>query len=375
MTNTTIDKFDVVIVGAGAAGVGMGVVLQHLDVPDFIILEKHEVGASFRRWPKEMRFISPSFTSNGFGYMDLNAIALQTSPAFSLQEEHPSGPAYAAYLEGVADHFELPIQTGVTVEQIRPLPDGSFEIETDNGRLHSQFVIWAGGEYQYPHHTPFPGADLCRHSATVPRWKTVKGDEFVVIGGHESGIDAAINLSRRGKSVTVLDPDAPWEVASPDPSISLSPFTHRRLAKEMKKGRIRLEETAVSQVNQNGSGYLVQGSEGETWKTAVPPLLATGFRTSLTLVKELFEWHPDGYPLLTEEADESTRQPGFFLIGPQVRHENIIFCFIYKFRQRFAVVGEAIATRLGLPTDILDLYRQQQMFLDDLSCCDDTCAC
>ncbi|MCL4860149.1 MAG: NAD(P)-binding domain-containing protein, partial [Caldilineaceae bacterium] len=78
-------RYDVVIVGAGAAGVGMGVVLQNLGITNFTLLDRYEVGASFLRWPAEMRFISPSFTSNGFGLLDLNAVTLNTSPAHTLR--------------------------------------------------------------------------------------------------------------------------------------------------------------------------------------------------------------------------------------------------------------------------------------------------
>ena len=56
---------DVVVVGAGAAGIGTGVALSRLDL-EILILERDEIGASFRRWPDEMRFITPSFPSNSF---------------------------------------------------------------------------------------------------------------------------------------------------------------------------------------------------------------------------------------------------------------------------------------------------------------------
>ncbi len=93
------------------------------------------------------------------------------------------------------------------------------------------------------------------------------------------------------------------------------------------------------------------------------------------LIDDLFEWHSDyNYVLLTAH-DESTKTAGLFVVGPAVRHENIILCFIYKFRQRFAVVAQAIGTRLSLDTGALERYRQHQMFLDDLSCCDDECVC
>jgi putative flavoprotein involved in K+ transport len=103
-------KLDVVIVGAGAAGIGCGVVLHNLGIENFVILERHEVGASFSRWPVEMRFITPSFPSHGFGLLDLNAIALQTSPGLSLQREHLSGKEYAVYLKTAVEFFQLPVQ-------------------------------------------------------------------------------------------------------------------------------------------------------------------------------------------------------------------------------------------------------------------------
>ncbi|MEM9299897.1 MAG: NAD(P)-binding domain-containing protein, partial [Bacteroidota bacterium] len=53
------DYYDVVIVGAGPAGLGIGIILQQLGIY-YVILEKSSVGASFRKWPKETRFISPS---------------------------------------------------------------------------------------------------------------------------------------------------------------------------------------------------------------------------------------------------------------------------------------------------------------------------
>lgn len=112
------------IVGAGAAGIGCGVVLKELGLERFTILERHQVGASFSRWPEEMNFITPSFPSHGFGLLDLNAVTLKTSPAIAFRREHISGQQYALYLKAIAVHFELPIQTRVDVKAVEPLPQG-----------------------------------------------------------------------------------------------------------------------------------------------------------------------------------------------------------------------------------------------------------
>jgi putative flavoprotein involved in K+ transport len=56
-------------------------------------------------------------------------------------------------------------------------------------------------------------------------------------------------------------------------------------------------------------------------------------------------------------------------------HREAIFCFIYKFRQRFAVVAAGIGDRLGVDTSALKVLREFTFYLDDLSCCDDACVC
>ncbi|MFN8514974.1 MAG: NAD(P)/FAD-dependent oxidoreductase [Chloroflexia bacterium] len=368
--------YDVVIVGAGAAGVGCGIVLRDLGVERFVILERHEVGASFARWPAEMRFITPSFTSNGFGMLDLNAVALDTSPAFTLNREHPTGREYAEYLQLIAGHFELPIRTGVDVLGLEALPgDEGFALRTSQGEVRARFVVWAGGEFQYPRALAFPGAEHCLHASTVRSWRDLDGDDFVIVGGFESGMDTAYHLTRMGKRVRVLDDAAAWELETSDPSVSLSPYTRERLDLAMETGRLELVGNAwVENVERTDSGFRVVGGEGASWETPAPPILATGFVGSLDLVREHFAWDEMQRAILTDD-DESTKTPGLFVVGPSLRHEGVIFCYIYKFRQRFAVVAAAIGARLGLDLEPLEIYRDNNMFLDDLSCCLGECRC
>ncbi|MBE9141349.1 NAD(P)-binding domain-containing protein [Nodosilinea sp. LEGE 07088] len=369
----TNQSYDVVIVGAGAAGIGCGVVLKDLGLERFTLLERHQVGASFSRWPDEMSFITPSFPSHGFGLLDLNSVTLKTSPAIAFRREHISGKQYALYLQTVADHFELPIQTEVDVQTVEPLPQGGFTLHTSSGEMSTQFVIWAAGEYQYPHLNPFPGAEHCLHNSQIRSWTDLEGDEFIIIGGYESGMDAAANLVALGKKVSVLDRTGAWADPDTDPSVSLSPYTLQRLEFVRRTGRLDLVGDApIEAVKPIPGGYAVY-SEYQKWVTAHPPILCTGFDTSLKQIAHLFDWS-EGYAALTEN-DESTLTPGLFVSGPSVRHGDLIFCFIYKFRQRFAVIANAIAYRLGLDPTPLEAYRQAGLFLDDLSCCSNDCIC
>lgn len=368
---------DVIIVGAGPAGIGVAVALREVGVHDILVVDRHEVGASFKRWPREMRLITPSFTSNAFGLLDLNAIVAGTSPAYMLDQEHPSGERYAAYLATIAEHFEVPVQAGVNIRMVLPQPDGTFEVQTDERRLRARHVIWAAGEFQYPDRLPFPGAEYCRHNADVPAWADLAGDRFTVIGGYESAIDAAVALARQQRSVTVLARMPAWDNDHPDPSISLSPFTRERLEWATESGMVDLVgDVEVTAVNECEAGYSIAAADGRTWQSSTKPIIATGFTGSLGYLDGLVEHDDEGTLMVSEEADESTLVPGLFVVGSQLEHRGVRFCFIYKFRQRFGVVAASIAGRLGLETgEAIAAWRDAGMYLDDLSCCEESCVC
>ena len=371
-------SFDIVVVGAGAAGLGLGVTLRDLGIRNFVILDRVGVGASFLRWPRQMRFITPSFNSTQFGMLDLNAVCLHTSPAFSIGVEHPTGEEYAGYLRGVAKHFDLPVETGVDVRSVAMRPPYKrfrFRVKTSRGNIRARFVVWAGGEMQYPRTDGFHGAELCLHNSKVTSWEDLSGNERCIIGGSESGIDAAVALAAAGRRVVVFDREEPWNRRGPDPSQLLSPFTKARLNSAIDSGRVTLRGGCpVIGVHRKDNGYQLALEDGGIVDCPEKPILASGFVGSTSLLGSLFNWHDDSFPLLTEN-DESTVTTGLFLVGPQVRQDDLIFCFIYKFRQRFAVVANQIARRLRVSTKPLEEYRRYGMYLDDLSCCHDDCAC
>lgn len=375
-----MNYFDCLVIGGGPAGIGVGSVLKDLNVEKYCILERGRIGASFQMWPREMRMITPSFTSNAYGMTDLNSVVLNTSPAYTLGTEHPSGKDYAEYLNAVAVYKKLPIKTGIDVTEIIPLSDGGFELKTSSGKMFSKNIVWAAGEFQYPKLDGFPGAEYAIHNSLIDKWTDIEGDEIIVIGGYESGADAAIHLSRIGKKVKLIDRNGHWlEKGSSDPSVELSPFTKDRL-KEVNDGEIELiagyEVHWIEPANEGGYLIYCENKEGQNLfvKTKYRPILATGFNGSLSLVKHLFEHDERGVTKLTD-SDESTITPGLFVCGPSVIHGNLKFCFIYKFRQRFGVVAGSIAERLKLDTKVLEDYRKQGMLLTDLSCCQENCTC
>jgi len=368
-----LKPYNTIIVGAGTAGIGVTIALQHAGVEDYLLVDRAEVGSSFAAWPAETRFITPSFPSNSIGMLDLNSIAIGVSPAYNMRVEHPTGAEYAEHLQNLVNYFELSTLTQTNITSIEKNGD-VFHLKTDTMTLVATNVIWAAGEYQYPSQNAFTGSELGRHNSTVAKYGDLEGDDFLIIGGYESGIDAAYHLAKSGKKVKVFDINCPWGDESSDPSIALSTFSYERMLHPSFEENVELfSETSIKSITFDNDTYELTTEDGRSFKSKVQPLMASGFEGGHKFVDHLFEQREDGFPLLTER-DESTIVPGMFLCGPAVRHEREVFCFIYKYRQRFGIVAEAIASSLDIPTEeFIKAYRGWGMYLDDLSCCGQEC--
>ena len=368
-----LEPYNTIIVGAGTAGIGVTIALQHAGVEDYLLVDRAEVGSSFAAWPAETRFITPSFPSNSIGMLDLNSIAIGVSPAYNMRVEHPTGAEYAEHLQNLVNYFELSTLTQTNITSIEKNGD-VFHLKTDTMTLVATNVIWAAGEYQYPSQNAFTGSELGRHNSTVAKYGDLEGDDFLIIGGYESGIDAAYHLAKSGKKVKVFDINCPWGDESSDPSIALSTFSYERMLHPSFEENVELfSETTIKSITFDNDTYELTTEDGRSFKSKVQPLMASGFEGGHKFVDHLFEQREDGFPLLTER-DESTIVPGMFLCGPAVRHEREVFCFIYKYRQRFGIVAEAIASSLDIPTEeFIKAYRGWGMYLDDLSCCGQEC--
>jgi putative flavoprotein involved in K+ transport len=379
-TKKTTAPLDALIVGGGPAGVGVGVALRGLGLRRLLIIDAQDIGHSFESWPQGMRLITPSFPGNQYGTIDLNSVHPSTSPAFSLGTEHPTGADYASYLKAVVNWAHLPVMTKTKLLGLHK-EKGLFYAGTPKGDISAKNVVWAAGEFQWPRSASLPGAELGQHNSTVRRWDRLKGRDFVVIGGYESGIDAAFQLVSTGRRVTVLDPGAPWAQHDSDPSLVLSPYTKDRLAVAAASGRLTLVKARAASIQAMKGGFAVKAGS-KTYRTQSPPILATGFQSSLQLIKEHFDWAGDVAKVRALD-DQSTKTPGLYLAGPALRHvvkkKLLVFCFIYKYRGRFPLVAQSIGKNLGVAAAevkrMVDFYKKQGMFLDDLSCCGDDCQC
>ncbi|WP_283680378.1 NAD(P)/FAD-dependent oxidoreductase [Lentilactobacillus sp. Marseille-Q4993] len=370
------DSYSIVIIGAGPAGVGLGVTLQNYGISNFVILDKDKVGSTFDNWNHETHFISPSFTTNGFGYPDLNAVTPNSSPAFSLQSEHPSGQEYATYLRTVSLRNQLPVIGNTEVTRIIH-NHNSYQLQLSSHQvIEARYVFVGIGDFSYPYSPEIPGKNFGIHYSSISDYDDFEPTEQTIIGGNEAGFDAAINLAKRGIRSTIFTDTTAIDSQSPDPSKRLSTFTLNRFLNYMNMIRIVPGKELISIRKGEPERYYLTFSDTTTAVSQTRPIFATGFAACQSpLIKETFEVK-NNRPVLNH-YDESTLYPNIFLIGPQVTHDDVVLCYVYKYRQRFAPLTEEILARNGLIVNpmITQAYKDANMYLDNFDECDVDCEC
>ncbi len=383
MKNNYIEK-NIIIVGAGPAGIGVASALQEIGITDYLILEKGSVGESFKNWPKETKLLTPSFTSNMFMQPDLNAITPLTSPGYSYNTEHLSGTEYVKYLKDIAKYFEIKIENNIEVLSVEKNAE-IFEIKTKQDIIYkSKYLIWAVGEYFYPKKNSFEGSELCKYYSNIKSFKNLKiknlDEPVIIIGGYEAGMDTAYNLAKLNIKTLVLDTFNRLSLDIDDPSKSLSPYTIDRCFEYINNDTIIYEyDSKINKVDLKGGEYVITCENNIEYKTKNQPIFCGGFEGSVSLIKNLVGKKEDG-DLEINIHDESEKTKNLFFVGPSIHSKNIILCFIYKFRMRYATVTSEIANRCGLgdtekTKEFLEYYKKYNFYLEDVQSCGVNCTC
>lgn len=127
----------------------------------------------------------------------------------------------AAYLQNYADHFQLPVHTGVRVQDVTP----GFAVTTSAGRLTARYVVVATGPFHDPV-IPAAAGDLDpsvpqRHAYAYRGPADIPTDEVTIVGGGNSAAQIALELTASHR-VTLVAPREPWFV--PAQGLGLSSY-------------------------------------------------------------------------------------------------------------------------------------------------------
>ncbi|WP_158580024.1 flavin-containing monooxygenase [Geodermatophilus marinus] len=191
---------DVLVVGAGQAGLGTARRLVDAGVPDVLVLEAAEVGASWTgRWAGLRLFTPRRFST-------LPGLPFPPGPG-----ESPTRLEMAAYLRRYADVLDVPVVTGTPVTGLTRAGTG-FRAATPAGEVTARQVVVATGPHRRPR-VPAAAADLAPdvvalHSSAYREPADLPDGPVLVVGGGNSAAQLALELAAT-RPVTVAAPGVP----------------------------------------------------------------------------------------------------------------------------------------------------------------------
>ncbi|WP_163752004.1 flavin-containing monooxygenase [Mycolicibacterium helvum] len=190
----SIEEVEVLVVGAGQAGIAMSEHLGAQRVPHLVV-ERDRIAERWRSWRWD------SLVANGPAWHDrFPGLEFELAPdAFAGKDE------VADYLVAYANKIAAPIRTGVTVTSVRKLQGrAGFRVETSDGTIDARFVVAATGAFQkpvIPAVVPDSAGIHQLHSSSYHNPQQLPAGAVLVVGAGSSGVQIADELRQSGRDV------------------------------------------------------------------------------------------------------------------------------------------------------------------------------
>ncbi|WP_284336250.1 flavin-containing monooxygenase [Comamonas sp. NoAH] len=190
----SIEKTEVVIVGAGQAGIAMSEHLLKAGIAH-LVLEKARIAERWRscRWD--------SLVANGPAWHDRFPGLEFAGDADAFVPKEQVADYFAAYVE----QLNSPVRCDVDVQRVTRLEGRSgFLVETSAGSIEAQHVVAATGAFQIPVIPNIVSATagvIQLHSADYRNPDQLPEGGVLVVGAGSSGVQIADELARAGRKV------------------------------------------------------------------------------------------------------------------------------------------------------------------------------
>jgi putative flavoprotein involved in K+ transport len=187
-------EIEVLVVGAGQAGVAMSEHLSERGIPH-VLLERRRIAERWRseRWD--------SLVANGPTWHDrFPGLEFDLDPdAFASKEQ------VADYFVAYAEKIAAPVRCGVEVTSVRKNTGRpGFHVETSDGSFNARYVVAATGAFQRPLIPAIirDGSGLPQiHSSSYRNPQRLPDGAVLVVGAGSSGVQIADEIQKSGRQV------------------------------------------------------------------------------------------------------------------------------------------------------------------------------
>ncbi len=187
---------EVLVIGAGPAGLAVAACLRQQGVGHDIVSRDDSVAANWRRHYERLHLHTIKRHS-----------ALPGMPWPASAPRYPSRQQVVDYLERYAAAHHIQPRLGVEVRRVRRVQQ-HFEVDTSAGPLQPRCVVVATGYNGVPRAPSFTGMEsftgLALHSRDYRDAAPFKGRRTLVVGCGNSGAEIALDLAEQGVDVAMV---------------------------------------------------------------------------------------------------------------------------------------------------------------------------
>ena len=193
---------DVIIIGAGPAGLAASYYLQQLNI-DNLVVEKNKIGSSWHNMPNNWRVVSPQWTN----------ILPGTKLLSCLPFSKPLVNQYYEYLTSYTKKHSIEVVEGVSIENIiLNEVTNRFDLYSNQEKICCKVLICATGYYSNPYSPSLPkGDDKSIKAIHVSEYKSpewVKNKfksckRILIVGRRVSAGQLLVDLSESGFSLSI----------------------------------------------------------------------------------------------------------------------------------------------------------------------------
>ncbi len=179
--------YDVVVVGAGPAGLAAALAAKEKDLK-YIVLEQGDVGGTILQYPRRKVVLTSPVELPVWGKVKFTEVSKEE--LLDLWEQ-------------VIAKTKLHLRTGEKVTDVRKTP-GGLKVTTPFNTYETLNVILALGRRGTPRKLDVPGEQLSKVTYRLIDAETYQDCDLLVVGGGDSAIEAAVGLALHGTNRVTL---------------------------------------------------------------------------------------------------------------------------------------------------------------------------